>query len=216
MRSAAGASAVLPQSQKRRSDRRKKQDRRTKARKVQGLANGGDTDAQEFQAAVWMDALEDVDPSQALLLQEDDDEYDALEELDGGGGNKRGNKRKKASKQAPGQMPKRFLPRTLGSILVEEANREEGSARAFCGRGSENTQSQTTIAQTKVLSRHRIGRDLYRTQEWDTLRELESIGTDSRTSTTVDDTGRDSGLLGSGQEFERRGISGSNDCFRWG
>lgn len=131
MRSAAGASAVLPQSQKRRSDRRKKQDRRTKARKVQGLANGGDTDAQEFQAAVWMDALEDVDPSQALLLQEDDDEYDALEELDGGGGNKRGNKRKKASKQAPGQMPKRFLPRTLGSILVEEANREEGSARAF-------------------------------------------------------------------------------------
>ena len=128
MRNAAGASALplLPQNQKRRSDRRKKQDRRDKARKVQSVS--GSADQQEFQAAVWLDALEDIDPS--TQIQEDDDEYDVMEEL-GDDKKKKGGNKRRASKQTPGVMPKRFLPRTLGAILVEEANREEGTARAF-------------------------------------------------------------------------------------
>ena len=146
MRSAAGASgvpALQQRTQKRRSDRRKKQDRRDKARKVQSVTGGGD-DHQEFQAAVWADALEDVDPS-AGLAQEDDEDYDVMDELmeadDGGGGKskgKRGKKRRKgpggagAAAKKAGVLPKRFLPRTLASILMEEANRgEEGAARAF-------------------------------------------------------------------------------------
>jgi hypothetical protein len=130
MRTAAGASALhpslQPQRQKRRSDRRKKQDRRDKARKVQSLV--GSDEHQEFLAAVWMDALEDVDPS-AGLAQDDDEEYDALDELD----DKKSKKRRKGGSSAvkAGVLPKRFIPRPLGSILVEEANREEGAARAF-------------------------------------------------------------------------------------
>lgn len=133
MKTAAGASALplLPQNQKRRSDRRKKQDRRDKARKVQTV--GGSADHQEFQAAVWLDALEGVDPS-TQLAQEDDEEYDVMEEL-GDDDNKKkkgkGKKRRATKQKAAGGMPKRFLPRTLGAILVEEANREEGAARAF-------------------------------------------------------------------------------------
>lgn len=128
MRSAAGASggALQPQRQKRRSDRRKKQDRRDKARKAQSVA--GSADQREFQAAVWLDALEDVDPS-AGLGQDDDEEYDVMDELDDA---KKGKKKRKASAAVKaGVMPKRFLPRPLGSILMEEANREESAARAF-------------------------------------------------------------------------------------
>lgn len=132
MRSAAGASAAAlqPQRQKRRSDRRKKQDRRDKARKVQSVA--GSSEHQEYQAAVWLDALEDVDPS-AGLAQDNDEEYDVMDELDDHA-NKKGSKkrsRKAASAVKAGVLPKRFSPRPLASILVEEANREEGTARAF-------------------------------------------------------------------------------------
>ena len=151
MRSAAGASgvpALLQQrTQKRRSDRRKKQDRRDKARKVQSVmtgGGGGDEDQQEFQQAVWADALEDVDPS-AGLTQDDDEDYDVMDELvmddDDGGGKGKGKKGKKRRKggggsggaaQKAGVLPKRFLPRTLASVLMEEANRGvEGVARAF-------------------------------------------------------------------------------------
>jgi len=105
---------------KRRSDRHKKQDRRTKARKV--LHNASEND--EFRTALWVDALEGVDPAAGVV--DDDDEYDQLEELqdDGGKKKKRAAPRRKGKGQAkPGVMPKHFLPRSLGTILVEDPNR---------------------------------------------------------------------------------------------
>ena len=138
MRSAAGAAALppalQPRTQKRRSDRRKKQDRRDKARKVQALVGGADGEGQEFLAAAWMDALEDV-PASAVAA-DDDDSYDELEdEQETGGGNKRkragGRRSGGDSAAAAGVMPKRFKARTLASMLLEEVNREDGVARAW-------------------------------------------------------------------------------------
>jgi YL1 nuclear protein C-terminal domain len=144
MRNAAGASAMLhpslqAQIQKRRSDRRKKQDRRDKARKVQVTASHGE-DQGDFHAAVWLDALEDID-AVAISTQDDDDDYNVMDELeddDAGdnsnskkGSNKKGRKRKSPAAASTGVLPKRFLPRSLGAILMEEANREGGVARAF-------------------------------------------------------------------------------------
>lgn len=125
MRATAGAAALpaaLQQpNRKRRSGRNKKQDRRSKARKVMM----GEND--EFQMALWIDALEGVDPS-VPSAADDDEEYDQLDELE-----ERGKKRRKSSaaKAKAGVLPKRFLPRSLGSILVEEASREDGVARDF-------------------------------------------------------------------------------------
>lgn len=131
MKATAGVS--LPQAgrkQKRRSDRHKKQDRRSKARKVFQNAN----ENEEFRTAVWVDALEGVDPSTAIAA-DDDEEYDELDDLDDGDNNKkkkRGTSRRAKGQKKTGVMPKRFLPRSLGTILVEEANRgADGAARAF-------------------------------------------------------------------------------------
>jgi YL1 nuclear protein C-terminal domain len=125
MRSAAGASALPPSllqnTTTRRSDRRKKQARREKARKAIHL---GDASSQLYRAAVWMDALEEVDPSGNMV--EDDEEYDELDEIDA----KRKRRKSSAAKKV-GILPKRFKPRSLASILVEEASREDGVSRAF-------------------------------------------------------------------------------------
>lgn len=132
--------ALLTQKNKRRSDRHRKQDRRSKARKV--FHNSSD-DTDEFRIAVWVDALEGVDPAAAAA--EDDDEYDELGDLEADGNNKsrRANSNKASGKskstsgsrkkgqQKGGSMPKVFLPRSLGSILVEEANRDDGVTRSF-------------------------------------------------------------------------------------
>jgi len=127
MKATAGASALPAalqgRQQKRRSDRHKKQERRTKARKVQAVTG----ENEEYRAAVWIDALEGVDPS--AEVQDDDEEFDELDELLDDGKKKR--RRPKSTKTKAGVLPKRFLPRPLASILVEEASREDGAARAF-------------------------------------------------------------------------------------
>ena len=69
---ATAATALVPtagRNSKRRSDRHKKQDRRTKARRVFHNAEND-----EFRTALWVDALEGVDP--AVAAGEDDDDYD--------------------------------------------------------------------------------------------------------------------------------------------
>jgi hypothetical protein len=71
-----------------------------------------------------MDALEEVDPSGNMV--EDDEEYDELDEIDA----KRKRRKSSAAKKV-GILPKRFKPRSLASILVEEASREDGVSRAF-------------------------------------------------------------------------------------
>ena len=118
---ATAATALVPtagRNSKRRSDRHKKQDRRTKARRVFHNAEND-----EFRTALWVDALEGVDP--AVAAREDDEDYDQLEELqDDVGGKKRKRPAPRRKGQAkPGVMPKHFLPRSLGTILVEDPNR---------------------------------------------------------------------------------------------
>ncbi|KAL7563333.1 hypothetical protein ACA910_017809 [Epithemia clementina (nom. ined.)] len=132
MKATAGSAALPPALQnrphKRRSDRHKKNERRAKARKVDHLSSshGGGGENDEYRAAVWIDALEGVDP---VVTADDDEEYDELNELDGG---KKGRKRRGASSKAKaGTLPKKFLPRTLASILIEEAGREDSMAREF-------------------------------------------------------------------------------------
>jgi hypothetical protein len=72
-----------------------------------------------------MDALEDVNPSGNMV--EDDEEYDELDEMDA----KRKRRKGAAVTKNAGIMPTRFKPRSLASILVEEASRQDGAATAF-------------------------------------------------------------------------------------
>jgi hypothetical protein len=90
-----------------------------------------DEENEEYRTAVWIDALEDIDPSGPAV--EEDEEYDELDEMSGEDSKKRKRKggRGQAAKAKAGVMPKRFLPRSLGTILVEEASREDGATRAF-------------------------------------------------------------------------------------
>lgn len=126
MKATAGASALPPALQqrhrKRRSDRNKKQERRTKARKAHELGDTND----DFRMAVWIDALEDIDP--AAPAPEDDEEYDELDDLEDRSRKKR---KSHANKAKAGVLPKRFMARSLASILTEEANRSDGISREF-------------------------------------------------------------------------------------
>lgn len=124
--SAALPSALQNRPHKRRSDRHKKNERRAKARKVDHFSSAGGEN-EEYRTAVWIDALEGVDP---VITVDDDEEYDELHELDQGG--KKGKKRRRpSSKTAAGTLPKKFLPRSLASILIEESGREDSVAKLF-------------------------------------------------------------------------------------
>jgi len=141
MRSAAGTSALpaalQPRTQKRRSDRRKKQDRRDKARKTTAVYG---IESKELLSAAWMDALEDVPLSTGnnagTGVADDDDSYDELDELES---KTKGNKRAKGGRRKPtkkqqeltGILPKRFKTRSLATILLEEVSRDDGVARAW-------------------------------------------------------------------------------------
>ena len=126
MRATAGTAALPPafqrRPQKRRSDRNKKQERRAKARKV---AVSGESD--EYNTAVWIDSLEGVDPA---VLADDDEEFDELDDLDGNKKTKR-KRGRGGNKAKTGTLPKRFLPRTLASILADEHGREDSTAQLF-------------------------------------------------------------------------------------
>jgi hypothetical protein len=80
---------------------------------------------EEYRAAVWMDALEGVDITSAVEV--DDEEFDELEDLQG----KTRKRKKRTTSQSAGVLPKKFLPRSLASIILEEANKEHGASRDF-------------------------------------------------------------------------------------
>jgi YL1 nuclear protein C-terminal domain len=136
MKATAGAAALPPALQlankKRRSDRHKKQDRRIKARKGT-LFNNSRSESksdQDYRIALWVDALEGIDPTTSGRTEGDDEEeeYDELEEFEEGSGKKKkkraANKREsKKSKSSVASMPKRYLPKSFGSLLLEEAYR---------------------------------------------------------------------------------------------
>jgi hypothetical protein len=131
MRSASGTAAMppalQPRTHKRRSDRRKKQDRRDKARKVSVI---GGPESKEFLAAAWLDALEGVtNTGGAGVDGGDDDSYDELDEIDEKSKKRgRGGGQKTKKQQDTGSLPKRFKPRSMANILLEEVNRDDGVA----------------------------------------------------------------------------------------
>jgi hypothetical protein len=132
MRSASGTAAMppalQPRTHKRRSDRRKKQDRRDKARKVSVI---GGPESKEFPAAAWLDALEGVTNNGGGAADGgDDDSYDEFDEIDDKKGKKRGGRGRAQTKkqQDTGSLPKRFKPRSMANILLEEVNRDDGVA----------------------------------------------------------------------------------------
>jgi len=142
--------ASASSSSKRRSDRHKKTSRREKARKsTVESSTDYDVEAQEYRLAVRMDALEGVADGSGNVGGEDEEEYDELEEAFEAAGVAHGPKSKKRKTGAsgsaaaakkkkkktpssssggkgdlmiPGDLSsKRFRPRSLASILMEEA-----------------------------------------------------------------------------------------------
>lgn len=107
---------ALPPTRQRRSGRNKAE-RRTKAARKAGVLV-----EEELRTALWIDALEEVQPQQ---LQDDagDDEYDELEEIEG---KTKKRKAKRNTKQNKKTLPKRLLPRSVGTILLEESARPDG------------------------------------------------------------------------------------------
>ena len=154
MKATAGA-AALPavlagQPHKRRSHRHKKLSDKGRRRKRKITARPS-ADDEEYTTAVWVDALEGVDP--ALALDEDgpadddddddDDAFDELEDLESGGKAKK--RRKKTShKTKTTALPKRFWPRTLASVLTEDHGRPDGVAHVFL-------QAQATLDEPQQL-----------------------------------------------------------------
>ena len=135
MRTAAGINATAQSA--RRSDRHKKHQRREKARKGVDLGATSSLEEREYRAAIRVDALEEV----IDLDQGDDqleDEYDEEEEM-ASKGSKRGRGKKQASKRKAKKTQKagtdaalkRLKPRSLASILVEEASRNYGNVKDY-------------------------------------------------------------------------------------
>mmetsp|Transcript_16936 Transcript_16936/g.23966 ORF Transcript_16936/g.23966 Transcript_16936/m.23966 type:complete len:234 (-) Transcript_16936:260-961(-) len=127
-------SLTIPRSStlSRTSNRKKKQGRRERARKinhVQDVLMGGslhtaEIETIEYRSAARLDALEgvtNVEDGENI----DQEEYNELEELDinNNGGRKRrsGGSKRKAS-IGVGHTPKRFKQRSLASILIEEVS----------------------------------------------------------------------------------------------
>mmetsp|Transcript_16683 Transcript_16683/g.24984 ORF Transcript_16683/g.24984 Transcript_16683/m.24984 type:complete len:226 (+) Transcript_16683:125-802(+) len=129
MRSAAGGTLSIPglTPQTNRTTRNK---RREKARKSINLSSSSSADL----AAYRIDALEEAG---ANIEEEDmEEEFDELEEVEGGAAGKKGGKgrKRKASggggrgakakaKAKAGAIDARFKPRSLASILIEESGR---------------------------------------------------------------------------------------------
>ena len=126
------------------SDRRRKTTRRDKARKssLYGDDGGaGSTSAQlmeerEFRVALHMDMLEGVNDTAINNEDHDDDEYDEFAELneEEGGRSKKKRRRKAAAVGGGGissTLPKYLRPRSLASILIEEASRSDSVAKQY-------------------------------------------------------------------------------------
>lgn len=123
------------------SDRRRKQSRRDKARKSSvygGDGVGGSSlEEREYRVAIHLDMLEGVTEN-ASGGGDEDDEYDEFEDLDDeddkkGKGAKKKRKRKSVarSSKASSSSSKYLRPRSLASILIEEANRKDSTAGQY-------------------------------------------------------------------------------------
>ncbi len=148
------------------SDRRRKQSRRDKARKSSvygGDGVGGSSlEEREYRVAIHLDMLEGVTEN-ASGGGDEDDEYDEFEDLDDeddkkGKGSKKKRKRKSVAKssKASSSSSKYLRPRSLASILIEEANRKDSTAGQYVAaavRQYGNTKDSNVIATAPYPSR---------------------------------------------------------------
>jgi hypothetical protein len=168
MKATAGAAALPPalqqgNSTKRRSDRHRKQDRRIKARKRSMYGSSSNSMSAENQAdhdyrvALWVDMLEGIDPTaNTASVPDDDEEYDELEEFEESTKKrkKRTSANKRETKKGKSQVvaiPKRYLPKSLGSILLEEAYRPASS-------DDNDSEDEINAARHFIASEARIGK----------------------------------------------------------
>ena len=134
MRNAAGGTLPLPGMPQ--LPNRQTRKRREKARKAISLSSSS-ADVASDLVAYRLDVLEEAGGGE----QEDDqeEEIDELEEVEGGGrsrgrkgkGKAGGRKRKAGGKAKAGEMEKRFKPRSLASILIEESGRSDGVVKEY-------------------------------------------------------------------------------------
>lgn len=158
------------------SDRRRRRDRARKSSAAVAGAGGGavsSLEEREHRAAVRLDALEGATGGDRgdLAGGDDDDEYDEFAELDDGGdkGGVGGRGRAKAKRKrkrkggsgAGGKppLPKYLRPRSLASILIEEASRPDSVAKQYVhaavrrrGTGSQSTRTVDPEKRTVVTT----------------------------------------------------------------
>ena len=131
----AGAKIPSSGSTGRASDRRRKASRRDKARKSSVDAGGSTLEEREFRVAIHMDMLEGVADNAAAGMDDDDDydEFSDLDEVDKGKkGPKKKRPRKSAAKSKKAASSAKYLrARSLASILIEEANRPDSTAKQY-------------------------------------------------------------------------------------
>ncbi|KAL7501667.1 hypothetical protein ACHAWT_009479 [Skeletonema menzelii] len=134
----AGAKIPSSGSTGRASDRRRKASRRDKARKSSvygGDAGGSTLEEREFRVAIHLDMLEGVADNAAAGMDDDDDydEFSDLDEVDKGKkGPKKKRPRKSAAKSKKAASSAKYLrARSLASILIEEANRSDSTAKQY-------------------------------------------------------------------------------------
>jgi hypothetical protein len=156
------------------SDRRKAT-RRDKARKsslyASSSAIGGDgaanaAEERDYRVAIHMDMLEDVKDTTGGVEDgdddDDDDEYDEFSELDEDDekGNsmakkapaKKKRKRKSAGAANNSTLPKYLRPRSLASILIEEANRSDSVAKQYVDASVRRLSSDTSTTNTTITT----------------------------------------------------------------
>mmetsp|Transcript_21233 Transcript_21233/g.30388 ORF Transcript_21233/g.30388 Transcript_21233/m.30388 type:complete len:232 (-) Transcript_21233:23-718(-) len=138
------------------SDRRRKASRRDKARKSSvygGDASGSTVEEREFRVAIHMDMLEGVTDNAAAGV-DDDDDYDEFADLDdednkGKKGTKKKRQRKSVAKNKKASSSAKYLrARSLASILIEEANRSDSTAKQYVAAAVQQYGSTKTGAIT--------------------------------------------------------------------
>lgn len=138
-----------PQQQKRRSDRHRGKSggggrRATKAAKVLDHEND------EYRTWVWVDALEGVDPSINATADDDDDFGDIVESPDHDDNKKRTKKSKTTStsrskqQKSESKLPKYLMPKSLGTILMDELNNRDDGGTTYAYLGAEAHVSRPT------------------------------------------------------------------------
>ena len=131
MRSAAGISLAI---QSRRSDRQKRQQRQQKARKgtYADGSMGSNLEEMEYRNAVRIDHLEEC-VHDDYEEPEQEDEYNEEDEIEPSRG-KRAKRKKSVPKKKRSNVDvaaKRMKPRSLSSILVEEASRNSSRVKHY-------------------------------------------------------------------------------------